>query len=77
MLPPFTNVNVVENIHTYVKMCIPINTIVIIKHLPLVFKIGLIKLLKNRMFCCYYDGGAQFFVVNSITISGNIVLLEN
>ena len=58
-------------------MCIPINTIVIIKHLPLVFKIGLIKLLKNRMFCCYYDGGVQFFVVNSTTISGNIVLLEN
>ena len=58
-------------------MCIPINTIVIIKHLPLVFKIGLIKLLKNRMFCFYYDGGVQFFVVNSLTISGNIVLLEN
>ena len=58
-------------------MCIPINTIVIIKHLPLVFKIGLIKLLKNRMFCCDYDGGVQFFVVNSLTISGNIVLLEN
>ena len=58
-------------------MCIPINTIVIIKHLPLVFKIGLIKLLKNRMFCCCYDGGVKCFVVNLLTISGNIVLLEN
>ena len=53
------------------------NTIVIIKHLPLVFKIGLIKLLKNRMFRCYYDGGVQFFVLKSVTIYGNIVLLEN
>ena len=58
-------------------MCIPINTIVIIKHLPLVFKIGLIKSLKNRMFCCCYDGGVKCFVVNLLTISGNIVLLEN